>query len=64
MAAGGLIEEKTEVIGAPALHEPQVTSVINDPLGVRIFEVDANLHMVPVITQLAVEHLKVSTLAG
>ena len=44
-----------QMVGAPALHEAQVIGVINDPGKVSVFVIDADLHVMAAVADLAVE---------
>ena len=44
-----------QMIGAPALHEAQIIGVIDDAGKIRIFVVDADLHVMAAVADLAVE---------
>jgi hypothetical protein len=43
------------MIGAAALHEAKVIGVIHNPRKIRILIVDADLHVMAAVTDLAVE---------
>jgi hypothetical protein len=44
-----------QMVGAPALHEAQIIGVVDDPREIGIFIVDADLHVVAAVANLAVE---------
>jgi hypothetical protein len=43
------------MIGAPALHEAKIIGVIDDTGEIRVLVVDADLHVMAAVTDLAVE---------
>ena len=45
-----------QMIGPPALHEAQVVVVIDDPGKIRVLVVDADLHVMAAVADLAVEN--------
>ena len=58
--------EQTQVIRSAALHEAQKIRVINNLAGVRIFKIDADLHLMASIANFAVKsgcHSAISLIA-
>jgi hypothetical protein len=58
---------QAEMIGAPALHEAQIIGVINDAGKIRVLVVDAELHVMAAVADLAVEgkvHCELSILCA